>query len=269
MVLGASGMLGHTLFLKAYDLYPQRVYGTFRQPREELRSFSTLCQIELCDFKALKALLFELKPQYVVNCAGIVKSICTDADEAIVINAALPHFVMKQLNHWGGRLLQVSTDCIFSGNKGNYSETDIPDPEDLYAKTKLMGEVYEGNHLTVRTSFIGYELGTRRGLLEWFLSQKGVVPGYCHVIWSGLTAAALSDILLKLIFRNDITGLLNVTSKPIDKYSLLKFFIKRFERTDIELVPSKGPVIDRSLSNHKVISHGIEIPSISDMVSSL
>ena len=188
LVLGASGLLGFPTFLEGRRRHGGKAQGTYRTLPGVLEGFEGLHPLDLRDFAAVRRLLEELRPEVVINCAGIVKAVCSDALEAITVNSALPHFLAGVLEKQGGRLLQVSTDCVFSGCRGKYSETDLPDPEDLYGRSKLLGEVVTAPHLTVRTSFIGFEPRTQRGLLAWFLAQEGSIRGFRKAIWSGLTA---------------------------------------------------------------------------------
>jgi dTDP-4-dehydrorhamnose reductase len=145
-------------------------------------------------------------------------------------------------------MVQISTDCVFSGNKGGYTEADTPDPEDLYGRSKLLGEVAGPECLTVRTSMIGRELTRQSGLLEWILSNgNGRVRGYTNAIFSGFTTRALGEVLARIIQeRPDLTGLYHVASEPISKYTLLKKIASAFAlRTEIE--PYAEFRCDRSL----------------------
>ena len=268
-MLGATGMLGHQSFIHLEQRFGARVHGTYRSPRKALAGFQNLHALDLTDFKNVEDLLRNLKPRWVLNCAGIVKKICHDPTEALLVNATLPHFVSKILDSWGGRLLHVSTDCVFSGKRGLYTETDSPDPVDLYGKTKWMGEVASQPHLTIRTSFIGFELGTDRGLLSWFLSQKGIVRGFQNCFWSGLATPYLADLLGRLMFRDEVCGILNLPGERIDKYSLLKLIAKVFDKNDIEIQPVDEPREDKSLDPRRLRELGFSKISHEEMLAHL
>lgn len=269
LVLGASGLLGHQVYEEYARRYGRDVHGIFRTRKPNLSHPENLHPLELLDSKSVEAFLRKLKPKTVINCAGIVRSLCFDSDEVMAVNSAVPHLIAKTIEEWGGRLVQVSTDCVFSGKKGNYSETDVADPTDLYSRSKLLGEVCHSPHLTVRTSFIGYELGTRRGLLEWFLAQKGKVKGFRRAVWSGLTSNAAAGVLAGLVSREDITGLLNVSGEAIDKYSLLQLIADVFDKRDVTVKPVDEPVVNLSLQNQKLTACGFSIPSVKNMLVGL
>ena len=163
----------------------------------------------------------------------------------------------------------MSTDCVFSGRRGGYSEGDLPDPVDLYGRTKLAGEVMESPHLTIRTSFIGLESAEPNGLLSWFLAQQGALRGFRQAIWSGLTADALAEILASLANRRDVTGLLHITGEVIDKFHLLHLAAEVFEKTDVHIEPVDEPVCDRSLVSHRLSSLGIQVSSLRTMLVDL
>lgn len=266
LILGASGLVGHQVFFAAQKKYGDRVYGTYRKPRPALRETPHLKPLDLLHTEEVIKILSELRPKYVINCAGIIRSLCVDPYEALTINSALPHLLRRLLDQWGGRLLHVSTDGVFSGKKGSYQETDPPDPAHLYGKSKLLGEVTENPHLTVRTSVIGDELDTRRGLFTWFLDQRGKVLGFRKVKWSGLTSEVFASIALDLLTREEICGVLNVSGDPIDKYSLLELIAEVFEKDDITLEPTDTPIEDRTLDPSRLKALGFKIPTHREML---
>jgi dTDP-4-dehydrorhamnose reductase len=205
----------------------------------------------------------------IINCAGLTKALATDPVLAIRVNSLAPHVMAAAAAANSARLIHLSTDCVFSGRQGNYSEEDIPDPVDLYGRSKLLGEVTDNRHLTVRTSFIGLELHTSHGLLAWFLAQEGRISGYARVFWSGFTSLALSRILLELALRPEVTGLLHVAGERIDKHSLLCKLQTAFDKRDVVIEPSNQPVCDRSLSNQRFCGLGIPYPSLDGMIVEL
>lgn len=194
----------------------------------------------------------EFKPDAVINCIGVVKQLSDAHDPLVVIpiNALLPHMLASECRRIGARLIHVSTDCVFSGRRGHYAESDIPDAEDLYGRSKLLGEVSAGRCLTIRTSIIGPEpSGRASGLLGWFLAQRGRVRGYRRAIFSGLPTVTLAEVIRDHVLpRSDLEGLYHVGADPIDKLTLLQLIRDRWSK-DIEIEPADMPAIDRSLDS--------------------
>ena len=258
LILGGSGMLGHTAlqFLRN-DL---DVYTTIRSDFDEVAQFDifeknkTICGINVENFGILEKTVTKVNPDVILNCIGIVKQIreADDSIKSIEINSLFPHKLAAMCNTNNYRLIHLSTDCVFSGEKGNYTEEDKTDPVDLYGRTKLLGEVTTGNVLTIRTSMIGQELNTNHGLLEWFLSQQErEAKGYTNAVFSGFTTKALSIILKEIISKHsDLKGLYHVSSEPISKFNLL-MLIKKKMGLDIEITPDEDFYCDRSLDSSK------------------
>ena len=269
LVLGASGLLGRSVAgVLAQSARGEMHFGVGQGQAPNVPNAITH-RLDLRNLVATSSFLGELRPDLVINCAGIVKSICNDGYQAALINTLLPHLVVEAIRPWGGRLLHVSTDCVFSGNRGGYTEFDLPDPVDLYGRTKLAGEVTEAPHLSVRTSFIGLESGNPKGLLGWFLAQKGTVRGFRKAIWSGLTADALAEILSSLVERRDVTGLLHIPGEAIDKFHLLCLAAEVFEKTDVRIEAVDEPFCDRSLRSKRLRDLGIEVSSVRTMLEVL
>lgn len=269
LVLGASGMLGSCVSRVAGERGDLDLHLSVGRSRPPSVPGAKTHRLDLRKPEATRTFLNELRPDCVINCAGIVKSICENGEEAASINTLLPHLIAAAISTWHGRLLHISTDCVFSGNRGRYSESDIPDPVDLYGRTKLAGEVTTPPHLTVRTSFIGMEGGPPKGLLGWFLAQHGTVTGYRNAIWSGLTADALAPIVVDLALRSDVTGLVHVCGEAIDKYSLLCRLADVFDKRDIDIRGVDEPRCDRSMVSGRLASLGIVVPSMSEMLTPL
>jgi dTDP-4-dehydrorhamnose reductase len=184
-----------------------------------------------------------------LNEVGIVKQRpeAEDPLPALEVNSVFPHRLARLCADTGARLVHFSTDCVFSGRKGDYRETDMPDPVDTYGRTKLLGEVGAPN-LTLRTSIIGLELGRRQGLIEWLLASRGRVKGYRRVLYSGLTTLEMARLVDRLLAEHpDLAGLFHVASAPIDKFALLSRLARELGREDVELEPVDEPVCDRSL----------------------
>jgi len=270
LVLGASGLLGRSVAgVLAHRTRAELHFGVWHGQAPNL-SNATTHRLDLRNLVTTSSFLCDLRPDLVINCAGIVKSICNDGYQASLINTLLPHLIVEAIRPWGGRLLHVSTDCVFSGNQeGGYTEFDLPDPVDLYGRTKLAGEVTEPPHLTVRTSFIGLESGNPKGLLGWFLEQTGTVRGFRRATWSGLTADALAEILSSLLERHDVTGLLHIAGEAIDKYRLLCLAAEVFEKTDVQIEPVDEPRCNRSLKSERLVDLGINVSSIRTMLEGL
>jgi dTDP-4-dehydrorhamnose reductase len=259
LVLGGSGMLGHKL---AQTLTPRfETWATIRSESldpvvaEVLDEPRTLTGVDVDRPDAVAAAVSRVQPDVVVNAIGIVKQLRTAkaAIPTIRINALLPHELAELCAGEGARLVQISTDCVFSGSRGGYRETDPPDPPDLYGRTKLLGEVGDApNALTIRTSIVGRELSGTVGLFEWFLSQgHGPVRGFSRAIFSGLTTQALSQLIGELIATEPgLTGVWHVSADPIDKCTLLGR-LRDALALDVEIVPDDSLVIDRSLDSSR------------------
>lgn len=222
-------MLGHKLSLKLSKHH--RVFSTVRQKTPDFfikygnPNLEIIEGVDAFDIKGIENAVQKTKPDYVLNCIGIVKQLAESnyAIPSIQINALLPHQLEKMADKYEFRLVHFSTDCVFSGKKGPYHQTDLSDVNDLYGMTKFLGEVKGSRALTIRSSIVGREFVKPTGLIEWFLSQKGkAVKGYKNALYSGLTTNAMADLLLFLIEKHpDLSGLYHVSSAAISKYDLL------------------------------------------------
>jgi dTDP-4-dehydrorhamnose reductase len=273
LIFGASGMLGHKLYQVAEECRFE-VFACIRQPLDAFAKFNvfnrerTYDNVDIRVDSDIQRVLVKTQPDVVVNCAGLVKPRSNDESETILVNSLFPHRLAQICALSRARMIQISTDCVFSGSRGQYSESSIPDPVDLYGRTKLLGEVTHGGNLTVRTSMMGRELGARRNLIEWFLSQTGEVRGFTGAIFSGLTTRALSRIILKLA-SNDASGLIHVGADAISKYDLLRLVKRSFGLENISVVPSADEKIDRSLACPRLGEMGITAPSMQEMVDEM
>ena len=267
-------MLGHKLWQSFRTLFDTHV--TFRKPPETYEGLGlyemsrALGNVSAEDFSSIERSLETVRPEVVVNCIGIVKQDpgALDPLASITVNALLPHRLARACSGAGARLIHLSTDCVFSGVKGNYSETDAPDAHDLYGRTKLLGEVGGQDCLTIRTSMIGRELKGSHGLLEWFLSQEGGrVLGFENAIFSGLTTGALADVLAEAISHHaDLSGVWHVAAAPISKYDLLSL-IKETYKLTIAIEPDEEFLCDRSLDGQRFREQtGIHAPSWTEMI---
>ncbi|HQF89389.1 MAG TPA: SDR family oxidoreductase [Methanofastidiosum sp.] len=277
MVLGATGMLGHKIIQTFNDKHD--VIGTIRSDENKYKNHPILGNFNIIGniiperIERINDLTNDEKPDVVINCIGIVKQLpnAKESLPSIMINSLFPHQLAQICNNGNSRLIHFSTDCVFSGKKGNYKENDPSDAEDLYGKTKFLGEVDYPNSLTIRTSIIGREINSKNGLLEWFLSKKGQsVKGYSRAFFSGLTTNALSNILLDIISDFDLlSGIWHVSSEPISKYSLLNKINEKFD-LGISIIPDYSINCNRTLDGSKFIkATDIKIPSWDKMVEDL
>jgi dTDP-4-dehydrorhamnose reductase len=189
----------------------------------------------------------------VINGIGLIKQLPSAHDpiSAIKINALLPHQLARVCAAQNARLIHISTDCVFSGSKGLYRESDTPDATDLYGRTKLMGEIEYGNALTLRTSIIGPELHSNSSLLDWFLSQTGSVKGFTKAVFSGLPTVEIARVIADYVIpRPTLTGLYHVASQPINKHALLSLIAQIYQK-NIDIMPDDKLVIDRSLNSDR------------------
>ena len=208
-----------------------------------------------------------------MNCLGVVKQ-RPEAELAlpsISINSLLPHRITRVLESFGGRLIHISTDCVFSGRRGNYTEEDEPDPVDLYGRSKALGEVIADNAVTIRTSMIGRELRNHHGLLDWFLAQRTMnVRGFRHAMWSGVTTLHLAEIIDRIIHdHRNLTGLHQVSSGRTSKFDLLRLLGEAYGR-DVEISPDDAFHCDRSLVGTRFENAtGYRCPPLQELIVSM
>lgn len=259
LILGGHGMLGHRLWLNLRKEH--EVWVTVRQtssPFPNLPEFPTQyirTNVDASNFDQVTRALASIQPDLVINCIGLIKQmghLARDPIMSISLNALLPHRVSLICRAAKIRMIHISTDCVFSGKKGNYVETDESDAEDLYGRSKFLGEVaYPPHSITLRTSIIGRELKTRLGLIEWFLSQKDgdAVNGYKRAIFSGFTTDELSRVINDYVIPHpELTGLYHVSTDPISKFDLLHLVKTAFGRK-IDIISDEKVCIDRSLDS--------------------
>ena len=254
LVLGASGMIGSTMVRVLSENDEWGVVGTIRSEKARSLFPASMAErmisgVDLANTDALLRLFREVRPDVVVNCAGLTKHLPAGNDSlsALTMNAMLPHRLAELGVIGGARLIHVSTDCVFSGASGNYRETDPPDATDIYGRTKHLGEVAGPNIVTLRTSTIGHEFGTRHGLLEWFLAQSKC-KGYRRAIFSGLPTVVFAQVVRDQVIPNgELSGLYHVGARPIDKDSLLRLIAKAYSRNTV-ITPDDEMRIDRSLN---------------------
>lgn len=259
LILGATGMLGHTLLRGLSRLDHLSVHATARSLNGLERWFnpdllrSIQAPVDAGNFSTVKQLLAELRPDVVINCIGVIKQLAGARDplQCIEINALFPHRLAQECQRHGARLIHISTDCVFSGNKGMYVESDFPDCDDLYGRTKLLGEVDYPHAVTLRTSIIGHELHSSVSLIDWFLEQEGPVKGFTRAIYSGFPTIELAKIIERHVIPNEsLSGIYHVSSEPISKYDLLHIIKKHYNvATTIE--PYDDFLCDRSMNSDR------------------
>lgn len=254
LILGGDGMLGHQLLQCYQDRH--EVMVTLRQARQAYAEYELFSErnsytgIDVRSVGALQDVLADFKPDAVINAVGIVKQRQESRDTiaSITINALLPHQLALMCRQENARFVHMSTDCVFSGKQGMYTEHDISDAEDMYGRTKYLGEVHEVNGITLRTSIIGLELARKKSLVEWFLAAHGKIRGFTRAIYSGLTTLEMARIIERLLSsHHSLSGLWHVASAPISKYELLCQLAERLGRDDIVIEPDQTFVCDRSL----------------------
>ena len=258
MILGVTGMLGNAMFRVLSERTDLAVYGTARS-NSARQHFSgnlsgrIIVGTDVENNDSLVRAFAAVRPDVVVNCVGLVKQLADANDplQAVPINTLLPHRLAALCQATGARLVHISTDCVFSGAKGNYLETDFPDAYDLYGRSKLLGEVDYPHAITLRTSIIGHELSGHRSLVNWFLAQQGAVKGFTRAIFSGLPTVELATVVRDVVLPlKELYGLYHISAKPINKFDLLQMLAQAYGK-DIEINPSDELVIDRSLNSDR------------------
>lgn len=280
LILGGEGMLGHKVFQVLCERF--ETFATFRDvrgPWADYPIYATLPMsrmlggIDAADFHGVVRAMGRVKPDVVVNCIGIVKQL-PEANDPIIslsLNALFPHQLAALCAVAGARLLHVSTDCVFSGRKGTYTEDDTPDADDLYGRSKLLGEVTTPGCLTIRTSIFGRDFLKQSALLEWFLTHRGgAVRGYRNATYTGFPTQVLARVVGDIIERYpDLSGVYHIASQPISKYDLL-VRIRDAMALAIEIEPYDDPPCDRSLDASRfVAATGYQIPSWDEMIAEL
>jgi dTDP-4-dehydrorhamnose reductase len=277
LVLGAAGMLGNAM-LRLFAGSPGiaawgsvRTAGSARVLSAELRD-RVVTGVDVENVDSLARLLAQVRPDVVINCIGLVKQLAEADDplQAIPINALLPHRLARLCQLAGARLVHVSTDCVFDGRRGLYREEDPADAQDLYGRSKHLGEVDYPNAVTLRTSIIGHELASAHGLVGWFLAQNGPVRGFTRAVFSGLPTVELARVIRDQVLpRPDMHGLYHVSAEPITKYELLRLVAAAYGRDNV-INPDDKLVIDRSLDSTRFRQlTGYEPPSWPQLVRTM
>lgn len=246
LVLGGQGMAGHVI--KEYFTQDPKyqVSYTSRDPNDNKGLY-----LDVTDVTSLEEIMDKVKPDITINCIGILNEHASDNTKlAFQVNSVFPHQLVKLTERNNGKLIHISTDCVFSGSKGDYTENDVPDSSTIYGQSKHLGEIISEKHLTIRTSIIGPELKENGiGLFLWFMKQKGEIKGYEKVLWNGVTTLELAKALDTMIQKN-ITGLYHLGSdEKISKAALLTLIQQIFKKTDVEIIPDSFINLDRTIKN--------------------
>ena len=277
LILGGSGMLGHQLWRGLHAQHDTWV--TLRRPVADFAAHNLFDEAkaiqfdDITDDTALERALGQAKPEAVINCVGLIKQRDEASDEALTlrVNAEFPHRLAKRCGEAGARLIHFSTDCIFAGTKGNYTESDPSDATDLYGQSKHQGEVADAHSVTLRTSVIGHELGTNLAFLDWFLSQRfQAINGYTKAIYSGFTTLEMARIVDRILTQHtDLSGVWHVASEPISKFGLLQLCREKLGWEGV-IEPNDEFVCDRSLNADRFNqATGYTPPSWEAMISEL
>lgn len=277
LILGAGGMLGHKLLQVLGQTFDAR--ATCRSVPDGLRRFdwfkerSLITSTDAAEITSFEQAIKTFEPDVVINAIGVIKQIpsAKDVINTLEINSIFPQRLARLAGEFGFRLIQMSTDCVFSGRTGYYSEADLPDAGDLYGQSKRWGEVVEENCLTLRTSIIGHEIGSHHSLVDWFLSNRGgKVKGFTKAIYSGFPTVVFANIIKDIItLHPQLQGLYHLSSEPINKFELISMINSQY-RAEIEIEGCDDPEIDRSLNSDRFRTEtGFQPQSWPDMIKAM
>lgn len=265
LILGGGGMAGHMLVQYFQQQGRHTCYYTTRNEDDSHGLF-----LDVADAVAMEKVIDAVRPDVIINAIGILNQFAAmNIHQAYYINGLFPHYVEKLADRIRARLIHISSDCVFEGTRGSYTEVDEPDGISVYAKTKALGEVKQRGHLTIRTSIIGPELKNNGiGLMNWFMNATGEVSGYRNVLWNGVTTLELAKVIDQLL-SSSLSGLIHLCHPiPISKHDLLVLFQKIWQRNNVTITPSDTPILDRTLvSTRTDWSH--DTPSYFEMLKEL
>jgi dTDP-4-dehydrorhamnose reductase len=278
IILGVSGLIGHKLLQKLSSDF--EIFGVLHHSKDYYNNpplFSgqnIIENINVSEFDILKGVLYTVNPDIIINCVGITKRKIdiNDPLDAISINSAFPHQLAKWAKVNKKRVIHFSTDCVFNGKIGNYTETSLSSAEDVYGKTKYLGELHYDNTITIRSSFIGQELFDKTELFEWFLAQSGKqIKGFKNTLYSGVSTIFMASVVKDIILNYPgLSGLYQLaTEKPISKYQLLNLAKKVFD-VKVDIIPDiehiHCPTLDASKLRKAI---NIAVPSWEEMMTDL
>ena len=265
LVLGIKGMAGHVVFNSLPLLGKYDIFGVARN----IKSTDKIFNLDVSNTIELDNLI-DLKFDVIINCIGILNEDAEDnPDKAIWYNGYFPHYLEAKTKNTKTRIISISTDCVFSGKKGNYTESDQRDGEGFYALSKGIGEIVNDKDLTIRTSIIGPELSKNGiGLFNWFMNQKEEINGYSLAFWSGITTIELVKVINQSILQN-IHGLIIVAgSHKIDKFNLLKLFNKIFRKNTLTITENSKYIVDKSMYSSRN-DFKYKVPSYEEMLGDM
>lgn len=265
LIVGSKGMAGHVIRQHLRNLPYLEVHDISRGDS----NFKSTHRLDVTQFDQLEKILVEGNYQYVINCIGVLNQIAERRpDQAVLLNSYLPQMLSQQGKELSFKLIHISTDCVFSGFKGGYVESDFKDGLGFYSQTKALGEVDNDSDLTIRTSIIGPELKQGIGLFHWFMTQKGPIDGYTQSWWSGVTTIELASFIADQL-ETGLTGLIHLTNgKAINKYDLLCIINETFRREPIVINPIEGKHVDKSLINTRKDFNYV-VPSYKQMLKNM
>lgn len=265
LILGSGGMLGHVVNIRLRSLNNHFSVTDVARNRYIVKPD---IEMDITDFSALQQLYNRIKPDIIINCVGILN---TNAEnnpaDAILVNSYLPHFLEKITANHNCRVIHISTDCVFSGKKGNYTEYDFMDADGYYGRSKALGEIQNSKDLTLRTSIVGPELHSNGiGLFQWFSTQAGIIQGYTDVFWTGVTTIELSNAIVSCIHENTV-GLCHVVNGiSLSKFDLLHFFKSVFSNSPVTVIEKNNTFHhDKSLLNTRT-DLNYQVPSYKKMM---
>lgn len=261
LILGGNGMLGHHFYKSLRNDFDTKTTLRDQYERyEHLKFFSKrdcFFGIDALNLKDIEKIINFFKPEVVLNCIGITKKLINHSTEKLAykINGEFPNRLSEICENNSAKLILLSTDCIFSGKKGNYSENDKTDADDVYGRSKILGEVLKNNTLVIRKSTIGLELENKHGLIEWFISQRGEIKGFKKAIYSGITAIEFTRVIKNIILNHmNLNGIYNLSSSPISKYEILEYLKSQLNLSHIKIKADTSFKCDRSLNMSKLYS---------------
>lgn len=265
LVIGFKGMAGHVIFNKFKDEYGFAVYGIARNIEPSENTFN----LDVSNTNALEHIIAENKFDVIVNCIGILnKDAENNPDKAIWFNSYFPHYLEKITKNTATKVIHISTDCVFSGKKGNYTEEDFKDGIGFYAQSKALGEIVNKKDLTIRTSIIGPELNENGiGLFHWFMSQPddSQLKGFSKAFWSGITTVELAEVL-KWAIEENVVGLKQIAPHhKINKFDLLQLFNEIFRENKLTIIEDDHYKVDKSLLS-TVTKYTYNVPEFREML---
>jgi dTDP-4-dehydrorhamnose reductase len=262
LVIGIKGMAGHVIHKYLQNNINYSVYGIARN----IGPSNTIFNLDVSDTVELNTIVNDNQFDYIINCIGILNQDAeSNPSKAIWFNSYFPHFLEEITKGSESKVIHISTDCVFNGKQGNYSETAIKNGEGFYAQSKALGEIDNSKDLTIRTSIIGPELNTKGiGLFNWFMHQIGEINGYTTAVWSGITTLELAKAIDYTI-SNPLNGLVHLTNgEPVNKFDLLNLFKEVWDKKDIKIKAHEGKKVNKSLKKSERFNY--QVPSYKEML---